>query len=125
MSGTDILPAELPKESSYHFGSAVVKVLNELFESRSQSDEASVSMDLKDGPEVLVSLALVWGFFFCFMLILPWSIYPCRPQSNACITTNRGELAPRFQYLDSFLKLAPSTTLEANQSIDVLITGHL
>lgn len=96
--GTDILPAEIPKESSDHFGTAVVKVLNELFETRSEGGSNSHSTDLQEGPEVL---------------------------SNACITTSQGELAPRFQYLDSFLQMAPSTPVETSRSIDVLLNGHL
>ena len=38
--GTDILPAELPKESSQHFGDAVMKMLNVLFESRAKPEAA-------------------------------------------------------------------------------------
>ena len=55
--GTDILPAELPKESSDHFGSAVVKVLDRLFERQSGNDgsQSMVSMDLQNGPPLLVS----------------------------------------------------------------------
>jgi hypothetical protein len=56
--GTDILPAELPKESSDHFGSAVVKVLNQLIDNRSKDagSLSNTSMDLQNGPPVLVSL---------------------------------------------------------------------
>lgn len=96
--GTDILPAELPKESSDHFGNAVVKVLNELFDSRAEKTANTVSMDLKGGPEVL---------------------------STACITTPDGELRDKFHYLESFLKMHPSPVADKTESIEVLLNGHL
>lgn len=98
--GTDILPAELPKESSDHFGGAVVKLLEELANNKAAINDASPNnkMDLQHGPPIL---------------------------SNSCITTPQGVLAPRFRYLDSFLQMAPSTVVESNQSMDVLLNGHL
>ncbi|CAB9498671.1 Alpha-aminoadipic semialdehyde synthase, mitochondrial [Seminavis robusta] len=102
--GTDILPAELPKESSDHFGSAVVKVLNELIATRSDDPSAASSnfIDLQSGKAPVLL-------------------------SHACITTSKGALAPRYQYLDSFLQynMEHRTTVEQSQHIDVLLNGHL
>jgi hypothetical protein len=59
-TGTDILPAELPRESSDHFGSAVITVLNQLIEKQTEDDVSlsQASMDLQNGPPLLVS----WRF---------------------------------------------------------------
>lgn len=55
--GTDILPAEIPKESSKHFGDAVVKVLDELSQyhySNKAGGSPSSVIDLQHGPPLLV-----------------------------------------------------------------------
>jgi len=57
--GTDILPAELPRESSDHFGTAVVQVLSELvdFQTLRNDEEASsthVTIDLQNATPLLV-----------------------------------------------------------------------
>jgi hypothetical protein len=60
LQGTDILPAELPRESSDYFGSAVVTVLNQLIEKRSGDDGSLLhaAMDLQSGPPLLVSFVM-------------------------------------------------------------------
>ena len=93
--GTDILPAELPKESSEHFGSAVTKVLGNIL---SESNTSLSCMDrMKNCPFL----------------------------SGATITADDGHLTDRYNYLESFLHRASMAPLQAKQSFDVMMNGHL
>ena len=53
--GVDILPTELPRESSEHFGAAVVGVIQHLIAAKKQQDETTKGLDLKLLPSGLVS----------------------------------------------------------------------
>jgi len=95
--GTDILPAELPKESSEHFGNAVVKVLDELVESRAAA--ANPTMDLKDGPPILVrSLCHVFAY----------NIENFRNREYLSIQTNEG--APCVSFSTSPMRVSQHPT---------------
>lgn len=93
--GTDILPAELPRESSEHFGNAVSQVLGNIM----NDNQATFSvMD---------------------------RMKRCPLLSRATITTEEGQLTGRYRYLDSFLQRASYAPMGANQTIDVMMQGHL
>ena len=76
MMGVDILPTELPRESSKHFGDALTPLMERLIVAKGSSDATSLQ---EVGNELPVELA------------------------NACIA-NQGYLTPAFEYISEFLK---------------------
>jgi alpha-aminoadipic semialdehyde synthase len=113
--GTDILPSELPRESSEHFGQAVLGVVRELVQAR-RCQESSSS---QHGVNVrLLSPGL----------------------SNACITRVDGTLEDGYRYLGPLMSRAAensskraaaaadaslSTNLVDECSMDLSLVGHL
>jgi alpha-aminoadipic semialdehyde synthase len=107
--GTDILPSELPRESSEHFGQAVLGVVRELVQARKMS---LVGEDGHQQHGVDVRL-LSPGI------------------ANACITSADGELEAGYRYLGPLMRRAAA---EKNQvvvaadhdcSMQLSLVGHL
>ena len=99
--GVDILPSELPIESSHHFGTALETVLPDLMNAKStanRSDERSTIDAAK----------------------LSRSLY------RALITTKEGNLAQDYKYLAPIMEhTAKQTPEEDGQSLYVYLEGHL
>lgn len=53
--GVDILPSELPRESSSHFGDALVGVVKELLHAKEQQGIETRGIDMSFLPNGLVS----------------------------------------------------------------------
>lgn len=101
--GVDILPTELPKESSQHFGGALQQVIPDLVQAMVVPDNGNSG--LKVDPDRLSS-----------------------PLSKALITTIEGKLASDFKYLDPIMRRTPriSKLVEEDTRTMVLsLEGHL
>jgi alpha-aminoadipic semialdehyde synthase len=62
MMGIDILPSEVPRESSEHFGQAVQTIIEEFINVRVNQDDHTVGID-----PTLLSTRLVRSYFFKLM----------------------------------------------------------
>eukprot|EP00980_Cylindrotheca_fusiformis_P026643 scaffold16770_cov113-Cylindrotheca_fusiformis.AAC.1 len=102
--GVDILPSELPIESSCHFGDAVKPVLDELVVSASNERGTVDASHLSS------------------QLLTPKFV----PQENAMITNKEGAFSFKFKYLNAIMK---RTTRQqqpsSSRSITLWIEGHL
>ncbi|KAL3911375.1 MAG: hypothetical protein SGILL_007305, partial [Bacillariaceae sp.] len=99
--GVDILPTELPKESSHHFGTALQKVIPDLVGAVAMKEGESLRLD----PELL-----------------------SQPLAKALITTDEGELAADFKYLDPIMKRTPKPSYvseEDTREMILSLEGHL
>ena len=54
--GVDILPSEVPRESSEHFGKIIVGVVKRLVEAKQQQDEDTAGIDTSFLKPQLVSI---------------------------------------------------------------------
>ena len=95
--GVDILPTELPRESSAHFGDALIGVVEELLEAKEKQN--------LDHPGIDTSL-LSPGL------------------SDACITA-KGSLEPGFQYLKTLMDRLSKDKYDAQSSMTLSLEGHL
>jgi len=95
--GVDILPTELPKESSAHFGDKLMGVVKELLHAKEKQKVDYVGIDTN-----LLSPGL----------------------SDACIAAN-GSLEPGFQYLKTLMDRVPRDNLDAQSTMTISIEGHL
>ena len=95
--GVDILPTELPKESSAHFGDKLMGVVEELLDAKEKQNPDYCGIDT-----ALLSSGL----------------------SDACITAN-GLLEPGFQYLRTLMNRVPMGQIDAPASMTLSLEGHL
>ena len=101
--GVDILPSELPIESSSHFGTALENVLPDLMNAKSTADGSD------DCERSTIDAAKL-----------------SRSLSRALITTKEGDLAQDFKYLAPIMEhTAKQTPEEDGQSLYVYLEGHL
>ena len=95
--GVDILPTEFAKDSSEHFGRAVLPVVAEIIGAREQQEA-----DIKGVDTNLLSPGV----------------------AAACITTSSGKLTSTYRYLDALMKRAPMIE-GATKSMSLSLEGHL
>ena len=94
----DILPTQLPKDSSEYFGKQLNPILNEMIASVSTKDDRHFVDSTQLSPGV----------------------------QPACITTPFGRLSPDYRYLEQFLKVPSSESSRIDQqSMTLNISGHL
>lgn len=104
--GVDILPAELPRDSSEHFGKAVLQLLPELMAALRREAIPHDNMTARRRG------------------VDPHQLEPGLYQS--CITTDDGQLMPSYQYLDPLLQQQPLPLRSSNTSTMTLsFKGHL
>jgi alpha-aminoadipic semialdehyde synthase len=96
--GVDILPAELPRESSEHFGNSVTGVVQQLVHAMEQQDASVSGIDT-----TLLSPGLADSF----------------------ITTADGSLTPGFEYLKTLMTRAHKSTIEEQPAMLLSLEGHL
>lgn len=97
VSGVDILPSELPKESSEHFGDALLPYMRRIIKSSHGVIASGRSWALAD---------------------LPLEI------RNACISSD-GELTEGFKYIKALMTRRPQRQEQQELSMTLLIEGHL
>jgi alpha-aminoadipic semialdehyde synthase len=100
--GVDILPTELPKESSQHFGNALQRVMPDLIQAMAFDGDSDT---LRVDPEKL-----------------------SQPLVKALITTHEGKLSSDFKYLDPIMKRTPRTSKmveEDTRTMVLSLEGHL
>jgi alpha-aminoadipic semialdehyde synthase len=99
MLGVDILPTELPVESSQHFGNKLMGVLEELINAKATHH----------GTKGIPTYALSHGV------------------ANAAITTDNGHLTMRYRYLQQLMKRAtePANKDLAQALLALRLEGHL
>jgi len=99
MLGIDILPTELPADSSRHFGNALTNILDDFVSIKKKSH--GKHLNVSEFPDHL---------------------------RRATITTIEGVLNSPFQYLDSVMKLKENTTVDlgdVSKSLVLHLEGHL
>ena len=98
MMGVSILPTELPRDSTLHFGQAAMPVIHEIVRARSQQDDSVRGVDvqlLRDGL------------------------------ATSCITTTTGTLERRYRYLEAILERKQPLGRVNNASMMLSLHGHL
>ncbi|KAG7345160.1 saccharopine dehydrogenase [Nitzschia inconspicua] len=103
VSGVDILPTELPKESSQHFGKALQQVIPDLVQAVVGTDNETAEQHVD--PDKLSS-----------------------PLSKALITTHEGNLAYDFRYLEPIMKRTSRASRIVDEDARTMILsleGHL
>jgi alpha-aminoadipic semialdehyde synthase len=104
--GVDILPSELPVESSQHFGTALKQVLHDIVNARTNFQEE------KGGGNDTVSIIDATKL--------------SSPLSRALITTKDGALTDDYKYLAPIMEHVPKQISAADvQSMILALEGHL
>jgi alpha-aminoadipic semialdehyde synthase len=98
MLGVDILPSELPADSSRHFGNQLSQILEDLVAVKAASKGGALNI----------------------------SMFP-QHLKQATVTTLEGRLNPPFQYLDSLIKspTAQAISRDTSKSMVLQLEGHL
>ena len=96
VSGVDILPSELPKESSEHFGDALLPYMRHIIKSSHGSVSGRVGALIDLPPEI----------------------------RHACIASD-GELTEGFKYIEALMTRQPQRQEQQELSIILLMEGHL
>jgi alpha-aminoadipic semialdehyde synthase len=112
--GTDILPSELPRESSEHFGRAVMGVVRELVQARQKMLTEGQNQKQQHGVDI--------------RLLSPGI-------ANACITRADGTLEAGYRYLGPLMrravadknskKAAEVDAVRPDCSMQLSLVGHL
>jgi alpha-aminoadipic semialdehyde synthase len=125
--GVDILPTELPVESSEHFGNQIVQIIEEMANAKSVDGTMSIDKLSPSVVSTISSLGHNWFMSILFCPLLKSSVLSL--QANAFISDHEGALRPKFRYIDQILKRAPKVPLaddvdEANTLV-ISMYGHL
>ncbi len=100
MLGVDILPTELPADSSKHFGDVLTGIVDEFVALKEGSQSSATQLEMAQ--------------------------FPLRLQ-KATVTNADGELTQYFHYLDSIIKTKSTHigSMEASKHMMLLLEGHL